>query len=637
MRLRLLRHVLLAAAFLAACTPQSETDRYDIDPRLEEQIRNDEAPTAILSFDSGNEEAIEAIAEAHGAEVRVFAEFSLAALYNVRDIDLIIELMTDAGVRRAEADEVFYAVSSPSALDLIDQPEAIGLGHAGTGVTVAVLDTGVDYTLPDFGSCTAPGVGTGCRVVASVDKAPEDNQMDDAGKHGTNVAAIVANVAPGSGIAAVDVFDGNVARSSQVIDGLSWVVSNASVHDIRVVNLSIGGSTAYTAECDSTSLATAVRGVVAAGITVVSAAGNDGFKDSMTSPGCITESIAVGAVYPSARSTVTYEMCQDTSPVADLPTCFSNASPMLDVLAPGAAIPGGGIVMTGTSQATPHVAAAAAILQSADKMATPSDIRTAITSRGTPVTDPNNNTSYPRLDIDDALSLLNSGPTVPPTPNPLPVPQPPEEPAPEEPAPEEPTPEEPTPEEPTPEEPAPEEPAPTCTLTMRTIGMTGAVSAEGATFAAQVDVADGCEWTLEPSPSWVFPSAVSGKGATTLEWTVLENFGADVRTAEIGFADAKATIAQSAGFDPVEYVMIDGGMPVTESSTVTIEIVTPDYMRPQSICVSTETWCTAWQPFSNQVTFDLPSVPGTHTVTVWLTAPNGILAARRLTDEIELR
>ena len=54
-------------------------------------------------------------------------------------------------------------------LPFIHQPAAVAHGLTGSGVSVAVLDTGINYTLADFGSCTAPGVPAGCRVVASVD------------------------------------------------------------------------------------------------------------------------------------------------------------------------------------------------------------------------------------------------------------------------------------------------------------------------------------------------------------------------------------------------------------------------------------------------------------------------------------
>jgi subtilisin family serine protease len=50
-------------------------------------------------------------------------------------------------------------------LPLIHQPDAAAAGYTGAGTAVAVMDTGVDYTQPAFGSCTAPNTPAGCRVV----------------------------------------------------------------------------------------------------------------------------------------------------------------------------------------------------------------------------------------------------------------------------------------------------------------------------------------------------------------------------------------------------------------------------------------------------------------------------------------
>ena len=60
-----------------------------------------------------------------------------------------------------------------------------------------MLDSGVDYTRSVFGSCTSITQPSGCKVVYAQDFATNDNQLDDDG-HGTNVAGIIARVAPGT-------------------------------------------------------------------------------------------------------------------------------------------------------------------------------------------------------------------------------------------------------------------------------------------------------------------------------------------------------------------------------------------------------------------------------------------------------
>jgi subtilisin family serine protease len=96
-------------------------------------------------------------------------------------------------------------LSLAESLPLVYQPNISNAGSAGNGTTVAVLDTGVDYTHPAFGSCSAPGVPAECKISIAQDIAPDDANLDDNG-HGTNVAGIVLGVAPGARVAALDVF-----------------------------------------------------------------------------------------------------------------------------------------------------------------------------------------------------------------------------------------------------------------------------------------------------------------------------------------------------------------------------------------------------------------------------------------------
>ena len=88
-----------------------------------------------------------------------------------------------------------------------------------------------------------------CRVVAVADFAPQDNKLDDDG-HGTNVAAIVGGVAPGTDLIGLDVFRSNgYAYTSEVVAAIDWVIENQAEYNIVALNMSLGGGS-YTAECE---------------------------------------------------------------------------------------------------------------------------------------------------------------------------------------------------------------------------------------------------------------------------------------------------------------------------------------------------------------------------------------------------
>ena len=132
---------------------------------------------------------------------------------------------------------LFLSQSRP----LIQQEKALTLGADGQGTSVAVLDTGVDYTRSAFGSCTAPAVPSNCRVVYSADTAPDDGQLDAHG-HGTNVAGIAAGIATASSIVSFDVFDGASAFTSDITAAINDAIALKDTYNIVALNMSLGGN-----------------------------------------------------------------------------------------------------------------------------------------------------------------------------------------------------------------------------------------------------------------------------------------------------------------------------------------------------------------------------------------------------------
>jgi len=294
-------------------------------------------------------------------------------------------------------------------LPFIHQPQAAASGYLGAGTSVAVIDTGVNYADAAFG-CTSPGVPAGCRVVYAQDFAASDG-LPDAHGHGTNVAAIVAGVAPGTKIIALDVFTGSYAYTSDIISAINWVIANKATYNIVAANFSLG-SGAYSTLVTQSAFYAPVSNLRAAGIVPVAASGNSAYTSQLSVPAAISGMVSVGAVYDSNIGYLGYGACTDATTAADKVTCFSNSASFLTLLAPGAQVSAGGYTFFGTSQAAPHVAGAVAVL----KGAFPGDSVDQTVTRlqnGPSTTDARNGIAKPRVDLAASLALDLQAPSVP--------------------------------------------------------------------------------------------------------------------------------------------------------------------------------------------------------------------------------
>ncbi|MCB1214375.1 MAG: S8 family serine peptidase [Deltaproteobacteria bacterium] len=312
---------------------------------------------------------------------------------------VLLQLLQDSKIRRLyeiENLEPFLAESLP----LIGQDLAINLGSGftGAGTTVAVLDTGADYTHAAFGSCTGVATPASCRVVYSQDFAPNDGELDDNG-HGTNVSGIVAGVAPEVEIAALDVFDGAVAPTDSIIAAINWVINNQATYNIVSMNLSLGiPYPHFNTPCMDNWAAIPFANAREAGVLPVVASGNEASTNGIAAPACTPGAVSVGAVYDSYTEVGWFvPLCFDAEEEADQVTCFSNSSPFLSLLAPGAYIEAAGITAAGTSQAAPHVAGTVALMKDANPELSPSDSEALLINTGVDVLDDRNGLTFPRL------------------------------------------------------------------------------------------------------------------------------------------------------------------------------------------------------------------------------------------------
>lgn len=305
-------------------------------------------------------------------------------------------------------------------LPLIHQPQVAAGGDTGAGTSVAVLDTGVDFHRSAFGSCNQAGEA-GCAVAYAQDFAPDDGSTDDNG-HGTNVAGIALGVAPSTKILALDVFgSGGTASDSDILAAVNWAISNQSTYDIRAMNLSLGTGDRHTSECSDSSYSAPFAVARNAGILPVVAAGNfayvnGSYEDGVAYPSCTPGAVRVGAVYDSNIGGASWNnspnTCTDSTTAADKITCFSQSGQLLSLLAPGSEITAAGITESGTSQATPHVAGAAAVLAAAKPTASPLKIEHSLEESGPAITDPRNGLTRHRLDLLGAVENLEASDAV---------------------------------------------------------------------------------------------------------------------------------------------------------------------------------------------------------------------------------
>jgi subtilisin family serine protease len=335
------------------------------------------------------------------------------ALVRVASVSALSALLERPDVERVYEDGAGYPLGSAN-LSLIGQPQAAATGRIGAGTAVAILDNGIDSTRPAFGSCgNAPRWGPDCRVAASVQFAPGSHaRYFPANPHGTNVAGIVGEVAPGAALLDVNVFRGADAYVfSDLLAGIDWTLEHRAERNIVAMNMSVGGGPPYRFPCGASVFTPVFAIARSAGVLPVLAAGNEGFPNGLTEPACVPGAVSVGAVYeaPVGRSAWSgRSRCTDPFTSVDQLTCFSNRASYLTMLAPGVGVTAAGTLFSGTSQAAPHVSGAVAVLRSAYSSESLDETLRRLVASGAQVTDPSTNLTKPRLDLPAALAAASS-------------------------------------------------------------------------------------------------------------------------------------------------------------------------------------------------------------------------------------
>ncbi len=279
------------------------------------------------------------IINAVDASIPVAAEPLLAALPGITvTLDLSVAL---------QSTPVSTAPHAPSDA-FLQQTGAARLaaaGDKGQGVTVAVLDSGID-NLPDFAG----------RLVGGVDLTSENNPFQASYGHGTFVAGLIA----GNGASSGGQYSGEAAGARLVsikvagadgtthlgslISGLQWAVDHRSTYGIQIVNLSLGFQP--TKSTVNNPVDQAVEAVWNAGIAVVTSAGNAGpFNGTIESPGDDPLAITVGALDDLGGGSASADEMTDFSSVGPTtpdgwvkPDLVTSGRSVVSLAAPGSTI-----------------------------------------------------------------------------------------------------------------------------------------------------------------------------------------------------------------------------------------------------------------------------------------------------------
>jgi uncharacterized protein (TIGR03437 family) len=428
-------------------------------------------------------------------------------------------------------EDTLHPLSLAESVPLIGAPAAWASGYTGVGQTVAILDSGVDKTHPFLAgkivseACYSTSNSTTTSVcpggVAQSTATGAGVNCTAAGcDHGTHVAGIAAGksatfsgVAKEANVIAIQVFSRlNTcppapnpcigAYTSDIILGLQRVQTLNSSFNIAAVNLSLG-SGAFASNCDAAEAASkaAIDSLRSLGIATVVAAGNDGSATNISAPACISTAISVGSTGDGSGGAT-----------QNVISSFSNNASFLNLLAPGAiinsSVPGGGFAnFVGTSMAAPHVAGAWAVLKSKSPNASVSQILSALTSTGLPVTDTRNSIVKPRVKVDAAANALSSN---------------------------------------------------SCSLTLSSNSQS--FTAAASTGTVNVTAGAGCDWTASSNNSWIsVTSGGSGSGNGTVNYSVAANTGA-ARTGTMFIAGQTFMVTQAVNPQTVTLAVDDGSI-----------------------------------------------------------------------------
>ncbi|MEM3499448.1 MAG: S8 family serine peptidase, partial [Candidatus Bilamarchaeaceae archaeon] len=381
-------------------SPPSESDEsYPVEATAAYQVVVMDNNFVTLSYEGSQEKVVleEEVFEKleNGEKVRALAVFdkhkkpkgkikSVKTLKNSKYTVVEIEKddlknLLDERVKEVYLDKKMSALLFDS-VPLIGADRAVSeLNYSGQGVSICLLDTGVDPL----------AIGLEGKVVGGYDFVNDDNDASDDNGHGTVMAQVISSVAPNATIIPVKVLSSDgTGYSSDIIEGINYCIDNAQADNIRVISMSFGGGS-FDSYCTSEPVAESASYAFNYGIVPLAASGNDG-TDKITAPACGREVVAIGATTKD-----------------DEIASFSNINGMVDLLAPGQNIYVYGNAYSGTSISTAHAAGAFALLLSSNISLSPSQSEWRLKNTGKLIEYEGMN--YSRVDVLNAILNNQTG------------------------------------------------------------------------------------------------------------------------------------------------------------------------------------------------------------------------------------
>jgi subtilisin family serine protease len=402
-------------------------------------------------------------------------DFTLVHKYGV--VPALLGYVTSDGVKKLASDpnvasvvvDAGIPVNLAQSVPLIKADVLQNAGFDGTGVNVAVLDTGIAWDHPDLQTSL---IGEACFIIAS-QLCPDNSEYppphdsvptfpsgrfrdpghparDDCG-HGTHVSGIITSdgtLAPRGVAPGARVFAFKVGIPVVIFRGLTCVIDSggalwaldcmadpsclpslglSSNFKFDFINMSFGGGN-YSTSCDGQSpvFQLAIELLRAKGTLSFASAGNDGSTTGIGWPACLSAVVSVGATYDADVGQQQWFPCTDQTTSADKVTCFSNSDSLLSLLAPGSVITstsafylapgvcndastGWSGDCSGTSMASPMAVGVAALVKQALPNGTPDEIADILKRTGVSVTDSRDAShihATPRVNAEAAVEAL---------------------------------------------------------------------------------------------------------------------------------------------------------------------------------------------------------------------------------------